>query len=293
MANKKEKKYVIDNAKLMAEWDFDKNNQMGIFPDKITCGSSKKVWWKCSKGHEWKTTVEHRIEGTGCPICSGKKVLVGYNDLQTVNPQLAKEWHPTRNGKLTPMDVTVGSNKKVWWLGKCGHEWQANINDRNSGRNCPICSGKKVLVGYNDLETVNPKLAAEWHPYKNGDLTPKHVTKGSDKKVWWLGECGHEWQAVVGDRNSGTNCPYCKGKKILVGYNDLETVNPRLAAEWHPIKNEPLKPSDVTSGSNKKVWWLCSVCGNEWQAVISGRATGRGCPKCAIKIRKQTSENKN
>ena len=107
-----EKKYVIDNKKLMSEWDWHKNENLGFIPSQITMGSDKKVWWKCNKGHEWQAIIKSRNKGNGCPYCAGKKVLKGYNDLDTLNPKLASEWHHTKNGELTPKDVTVGSNKK-------------------------------------------------------------------------------------------------------------------------------------------------------------------------------------
>ena len=82
-------------------------------------------------------------DGTGCPICANKEVLVGYNDLATTNPDLASEWHPTMNGALRPTDITAGSEKKVWWYGDCGHEWQSIVYHRNKGVGCPICSKEK------------------------------------------------------------------------------------------------------------------------------------------------------
>jgi hypothetical protein len=109
--------------------------------------------------------------------------------------------------------VSHKSNKKVWWLGKCGHEWEAIINNRSKGRGCPYCANKKVISGFNDLETQNPTLALEWHPTKNGSLTPKMVTANSGKKVWWLGKCGHEWETRVSHRSNGSGCPYCCGQK--------------------------------------------------------------------------------
>ena len=131
--------------------------------------------------------------------------------LSIVYPELAREWHPTKNGGLTADSVTLGSNKKVWWLGKCGHEWEAVIYKRVNGRGCPYCSGKRVLKGFNDLGTKNPELAKEWHPTKNGDLTPYDVTSGSSKKVWWLGKCGHEWEASIVNRSRlESGCPFCR-----------------------------------------------------------------------------------
>ena len=143
MADKKEKKYLIDNPTLMAEWNWEKNNELGLDPKMLTLGSHKKVWWKCNKGHEWQAIIANRNEGRNCPYCSSKKVLKGYNDLATINPTLANEWNCEKNGDLKPEDFTANSGKKVWWICDKGHEWQATIVNRNRGRGCPYCSGRK------------------------------------------------------------------------------------------------------------------------------------------------------
>lgn len=215
------------------------------------------------------------------------RLKVGINDLASMDPELATEWHPTKNDGLTPQDVTPYSNKKVWWLGKCGHEWQTDVYHRSYGASCPYCTGQRVLTGFNDLATTNPSLATEWHPTKNDNLTPQDVSISSNKKVWWLGKCGHEWQTVIKTRSRGAGCPFCTGTKVLVGHNDLATKNPTLAAEWHPTKNENLTPQDVTLFSGKKVWWVGN-CGHEWQALVSCRSLGSGCPQCAKKGRQRT-----
>jgi len=199
------------------------------------------------------------------------------HNLQIYNPSLAKEWHPTKNGSLTPRDVREGSGKKVWWLCTNGHEWPAIVFKRSHGNGCPYCAGQKVN-DENCLQTVNPALAKEWHPTKNGSLTPRDVTAGSSKKVWWLCAKGHEWPAIVSDRSNGNGCPYCAGRKVN-DENCLQTTNPTLAKEWHPTKNGSLTPRDVMAGSNKKVWWLCTN-GHEWPALVSNRSKGRGCPYC-------------
>ena len=273
-----EKKYLIDNAELMAEWDWERNTDFD--PSKLTLGSHKKAWWKCKKSHEWQATIKDRNNGRGCPYCSGKKVLKGENDLQTINPPLAKEWNYEKNNGLTPTDVTPGSNKKAWWKCSKGHEWQAIIKNRNNGIGCPICAGQEVLEGYNDLQTVNPMLAKEWNYEKNGKLTSANVTANSGQKVWWKCQEGHEWQTKVSDRNKGKGCPYCSGRYAVTGENDLHTVNPTLAKEWNFEKNNELTPMDVTPNSGQKVWWRCSK-GHEWQATISNRNIGRGCPICS------------
>ncbi len=280
VAEKKEKRYVSENAQLMAEWNWEKNSELNFEPKTLTLGSNKKVWWKCHKEHEWQATIKDRNNGRGCPYCAGKKILKGYNDLQTLNPNLSKEWNYEKNDGLTPADVTSGSNKKVWWKCSKGHEWQATINNRNKDIGCPYCAGQKVLEGYNDLQTVNPALVKEWNYEKNGRLTPASITANSGQKVWWKCQEKHEWQAVVSDRNKGKGCPYCSGRYAVTGKNDLQTVNPILANEWNYEKNNGLTPMDVTPNSGQKVWWKCNK-GHEWQATVSNRTIGHGCPICS------------
>ena len=280
MSEKKEKKYIIDNPVLMAEWNWEKNNDLDLNPKTLTIGSGKKACWKCGKGHEWQANIDSRSKGSGCPYCAGKKVITGVNDLAATNTKLASEWNYERNNGLRPIDVMPNSNKKVWWQCNKGHEWQATIASRNNGRGCPICSSKKVLKGHNDLATLNLKLANEWNYEKNGNLKPEDFTCGSDKKVWWKCKNGHEWQASIVNRTKGRACPYCSNKKVLKSYNDLATMNPKLACEWNHEKNRNLKPEYFTISSGKKVWWKCNK-GHEWQSTINNRNKGQGCPICS------------
>lgn len=282
----KESSLSAEFPELAAQWHPTKNGT--ISPEQVAPRSDKKVWWQCEKGHEWQATPNNRsAQSRGCPYCSGKKILSGYNDLATTHPDLAAEWHPTNNHELLPSQVTFGSTKKVWWLGKCGHEWEATVNNRfNHGCGCPICAGQKILAGFNDLATTHPDLATEWHPTKNGELLPSHVMAGSDKKVWWLGKCGHEWPAALVHRSKSVGCPICAGKQVLIGYNDLTTMCPKLAAEWHPTKNGKLTPQDVTCRSGKKVWWRCQN-GHEWETKVAHRSNGSGCPICSGRKQKE------
>ena len=213
-AEKRVKKYISCYDSLMAEWDWERNDAENIFPDKIPDGSHKKVWWKCNEGHTWQASVANRARrGRGCPYCAGQLPIVGENDLLTVNPTLAKEWHPTKNGDLAPYDVTAGSHRKVWWLCEEGHEWQSIIKSRNKGVGCPYCSNKRVVPGKNDLFTINPELAKEWHPTKNGELTPQQFTFGSGKKVWWICKNGHEFYKSIDARRKNPNCPICSSRR--------------------------------------------------------------------------------
>ena len=141
------KNLSITHPQLLLEWDNNKNTI--IKPVDVLASSPKKVWWKCVKcGYEWQAKISNRaVLGRGCPCCSNRVIVVGVNDLATTHPEIAKEWHPTKNKDLTPQKVTYGSNKKVWWLCPKGHEYQATIGHRTCGvgTNCPICnSGRQT-----------------------------------------------------------------------------------------------------------------------------------------------------
>ncbi|UOE75846.1 zinc-ribbon domain-containing protein [Parageobacillus thermoglucosidasius] len=211
------------------------------------------------------------------------KVNKQSRNLSTTHPNIAVEWHPTKNGNLKPHNFTFGSNVKVWWRCSKGHEWQATINHRTNGTGCPYCKGHLIIAG-ESLADKNKKLTREWHPTKNGELKPNQVAPCSNKKVWWLCSKGHEWKATVNNRHSqNKGCPYCYGR-FATKENCLLNVNPNLAKQWHPIKNEALTPRDVKPNSGKKVWWLCPE-GHEWEAVIQSRNKGNNCPYCARKKR--------
>ncbi len=260
---------------LAAEWNYEKNGDLR--PEMLSFGSKQVVWWKCKLGHEWKLPIAGR---KGCPYCAGQKAIVGVNDLATTNPELVEEWDYEKNGNLKPEMVMRGSHKKIWWIGKCGHSWLTTPHIRTKGKGCPICAGRKVIAGVNDLKTLNPEATAKWNYVKNGSLTPEMVTVSSNKKVWWICEKGHEWEATIDHITHDRGCPYCSNQKVLIGYNDLATTNPKLASEWNYNKNGNLTPQMITSGSNKKYWWECSL-GHEWQATAASRSSGNGCPYCA------------
>ena len=406
------------NPELLNEWDYKKNS---INPTEVFLKSNIKIWWTCDKGHSYQALLSDRAVGEKCPICAGRKVLVGYNDLETLNPKLAKEWHPILNGILSAQDFTTGSNKSVWWMCAKGHEWKAAISSRTAGRNCPQCNSEKqislpekaiffyvkkyfsdavsnvnfewlgkmeldifipslsvgieydgarwhrnvdkdilkdkkchekgitliriresdcmdyesdsikikvdksktnisflelflneisdVLKGYipsfekvqidikndygvivesvymvdkcNSLAFCNKELALQWDFEKNGSLTPEMIPSGSQKKVWWRCSNNHSWNAQVLARTRGTGCPYCSGKMVIDGDNDLATKCPQIIEEWDFEKNSPVTPNQISWKSNKKIWWKCSE-GHSWQATVSSRTRIEHprCPYC-------------
>ena len=195
---------------------------------------------------------------------------------------LLAQWDIERNLPLTPDDVTFGSHKKVWWTCPSGHSWQAMVYTRSEGAGCPYCTGRKASPEQNSLAKQFPALAAEWDDEKNAPLTPRDVTTGSHKLIWWRCPKGHSWCAAVFSRTVlGTGCPVCTGRQALAGENDLATLYPDIAAQWDEEKNGALHPSNVTAGSNRRVWWKCEE-GHSYRAVIAQRVQrGDGCPYCA------------
>ena len=202
---------------------------------------------------------------------------------RTGRTELLLQWDAGKNLPLTPEAVSSGSGRKVWWRCGRGHDWQAAVFARRAGGGCPVCAGKVIVPGENDLKRLFPAVAAQWHPTKNGTAGPETVSPGSNRKVWWLCPLGHAYQAAVAARTArGSGCPYCAGRKVLPGFNDLSAAAPLVAAQWHPTLNGELTPEMVTAGSRRKVWWQCPQ-GHVWKAAVCARAGGRktGCPVCA------------
>lgn len=275
------------DASCKKEWDYDKNVKK---PTELTRGSQYKAWWICSEGHSYQATVgEHLAHHRGCPYCSNHKLLKGFNDFLTKYPQLAEEWHPSKNLDLKPSDIMPTRHIKIWWLGKCGHEWEAFPANRIAGKGkCPICLHRTIIQGVNDLATSDPDMAEEWHPSKNGNLRPCDISVGYNKKVWWLGKCGHEWFVAPNSRKDKikengryTGCPVCANKAGHIRYdNSIVVLRPDIMQEWHPLKNAGIDPRKLTPGSSKKVWWI-GDCGHEWDATVNSRCLGRSCPYCS------------
>ena len=266
------------NPTLAEEWDYEKNAP--LLPTEVLRSSSKKVWWKDKEGHGWQATINSRDRGSGCPYCSGKKVLPGYNDLAKLFPDIASEFDTEKNSNIRPSDVLSGTAKKYWWKCKNGHTWEAAVVQRTKGgTGCPFCSGQKVWMGFNDLASQMPNVAEEWDYEKNEPHRPEEYTVKSTFKAWWRCEKGHSWQVSVANRASGTGCPVCANKVIVAGENDLATLYPEVAKEWDSEKNGSLSPNEVAISSGKKIWWRCAK-GHSWRTTIASRTAGSKCPEC-------------
>lgn len=278
--------FATKHPELLKEWNYEKNDKLDIKPDEIILGGKVKFWWKCEKGHNYQAIVSNKVnQQTKCPYCANKKIIIGFNDLATTNPELLEEWDYEKNDKLgiKPENVVLNSTKMIHWKCKNGHEWTTTLNNRARGSNCPYCSGRYAISGENDIATLFPELLKEWDYEKNDQLgiKPQNVKKNTDKKVWWKCEKGHEYKSSIVNRtkSKGTCCPYCSGNKVLKGFNDIASTNPELLKEWDYSKNT-IKPDEVTKGTHKKIWWICSN-NHSYEATIPARRRGTGCPYCS------------
>lgn len=284
-------------------------------PEQFSKGSNRSVWWRCPKSatHVWQAKICNIVrawanENSGCPWCYGKKVDE-HNSLAALNPDLAKNWHPTANGDLTPSKVTAHSGKKVWWLcSKAGHTYQYSVTGQSQRQQqqhelCPDCS-HVAINEKTSLAGVSPQAAAMWHPRKNGKLTASDVHAGNTvSKFWWRCPQKHEWMASVphmvisaAKPNKSKGCPYCCGKKATI-QNNLYSLNYKLAQMWDVERNAPVQSWDVLPLSKKMAHWLCPN-GHRFEQTIANvsrsfAANGDKCYLCAKEERKAAKGSSN
>lgn len=273
---------------LAAEWHPKLNKKLD--PWQIAPMSNRRVWWRCNSfhKHEWNTQLHSRtIYGSGCRQCYNLR-----NPLSKAAPVVAKEWHPTLNGTLTPDGIAASSRKRVWWL--CAtdpaHEWQASVEVRVRAKTrCPECSRLIPKKKLPPLHIYDPILAAQWHPTKNGERLASEFSPNSNFKAWWICPANptHVWPALIRNRAKLRHgCPRCTPRTKFVSQGtSLADRFPDLASEWHPSKNEPLKPTELLPGSSKRVWWQCRAHPEHvWDATITTRTHRRSrgrCPFCS------------
>ncbi len=213
-------------------------------------------------------------------------------------PEIAKQWHPTKNGELTPYDVVSSSRTKVWWLCPnscsygCIHEWEMTPRARTiAKKGCNYCAERtNTICIHQSIAFTHPEIAKQWHPTKNGSLTPEQVSSGSGKNVWWICDktcsngCTHEWECYVYSRClANTKCPYCCNQKNCI-HTSIKYINPRLLEELHPTKNQSLNLEKISYGSSKKLWWVCKTNKEHtWLTSVNSRNAGHGCPTCVNK----------
>ena len=205
---------------------------------------------------------------------------------------ILSEWHPTKN-TITPDQVSPGSTASVWWLCERGHEKFTCIKNRvYRGTGCQICANQaRVGIPAGVLNLADwakthsrSDLIDEWHPIN--DRTPADYSFGSNAKVLWRCQHGHEWLArIINRRNGQVGCPICLGRFATPEFN-LAITHPEIAKEWCFVENEGM-PESYLPGSGKKVWWLCRTCSYRWRSSILSRTRksgGTACSACTGRI---------
>lgn len=242
----------------------------GWDPTQFKSGSSVKVNWKCNEGHIFQATLNDRTRNSnrrGCPFCSGRRVLSGFNDIKTTHPEkalMAFGWDPSK--------FSFGMTKKLDWKCSKGHLWTQSPNTVCSGKyGCPICANLVIHFHVNDLQTLHPELAAQangWDPTKYG--------AGSGRVMSWKCSLNHTWKTSIANRTQhNSNCPICAGQRVWPGFNDLQTKFPEIA-----LQAEGWDPGVTLAGGITKRSWKCEN-GHIWKTSISTRLNGSGCPSCA------------
>lgn len=300
----KEASLAVRYPMIASEWDYEKNAP--LLPERVSCSSNRRVWWLCGIGHSYCAPIQNRtLQHQGCPICSGKRVLEGFNDLAYVNSELAEEWDMEKNDGLLPTQVTSHSGKRVWWKCHiCGFSWRAVVSDRTNGSGCPNC--RRTLMA--------EKLSGDNNPMygRSGKNSPSSIPVCSYTKK---GEFVQEYESATIaygqtgiDNSSISSCikgvlPSAGGllwrrkedvlnvdgtirKTIEVIRKDLEFIRPDVMAFWHPTKNGDIRPDTLTVSSAKVIWLQCSN-GHEWRKKVYEVTKKKPitCPQCAKTLR--------
>lgn len=248
----------------------------GLALSKVSYGSSRRVWWHCSKcDYEWQTAISNRTQlGSSCPSCHKGPLL----NLKHVNRYI-HFFDKKANKGIDPEKLP--SRKLIWWKCKRGpdHVWKQAFRE-TVGEFCPFCRGLHSSIT-NNL-TLMPALAKEFHPTKNNKMKPKDISIRSYRTIWW--KCheapDHEWEGRIYERAfEGAGCPFCRNHRLSVS-NSLAKLAPDVAEEWHPTKNGKLTPNDVVAFTTKPAWFLCPA-GHEYERQVHLRVRlDLLCPEC-------------
>lgn len=280
-----ENSFATKHPKLAEQWIDDLNYPAS--PSNVRAGSHKKYFFRCNKNPEHppfdKPLYEFVKSKGSCPYCAGKRVCLA-NCLATKRPDIAKNWHPTKNGETTPYDITPGEGEMRWWICPLGHSYQATPNKRTYyNQGCPKCS-KHQVSELNRLSILRPDVAAMLHPTKNKGVTGDHLSVCSDKEIWFLCENGHEPFVSVSTmvKRKRNGCKYCYGREATAE-NNLAVLHPEILQFWDRKRNKK-EPSRYTQYSNKEVYWICPK-GHSYKMRISNKVLLKyGCPQCYPKV---------
>lgn len=341
------KKLFETNPELKEEWDYRKNEEIGLDPNMLVAGSNKEAYWICPLGHSFKAQINNRVsKHTGCTFCSGQAVLEGFNDLKTVRPDLLKEWDYVRNNDLGlfPNKISKGSHQKAYWICPLGHKYKKGIKERVAGHGCTQCAKEsqtsfpeqaiyyyiskvfneaKNRYGKPEIDIYIPSLKfgieydglyahkkkAKSEENKNNILKSRGIRLIRIKEVTKLKE---DEENIIYCKTNANNTylndvikkiekminksygseinlnPNIKRDRIkieeqyifLKKQNSISILYPEIAKEWDYAKNGTIKPEYVSYGSSKKYFWICPK-GHSYECSPKDRVKGKSCQICA------------
>lgn len=264
---------------IAAEFDLDAND--GKKPEDFLPHCNDYFNWKCKFGHKFRARMNNRVNNNSpCPYCAGEIPIPGENDAAALYPHLAEEYAEDLNDGHKLSEYFPKSNQYANWRCKRGHEWSARIDHRTDGQSCPYCEGLKAIPEETSFAVRHPHMAKQWHPTKNHGRTPSEFAEFSHFEAVWVCPKGHEYPMTIYHRSRGCGCSICSGKRVLAGYNDIQSQAPQLALEWDEERNGEISPSMVALHSNDRYHWKCPVCGHRWTSSPNNRSRGTGCPAC-------------
>lgn len=234
-------------------------------------GAVHKYWWICENSHEWEANMRDRYQRNNkCPYCSGK-LATPENNLQTLHPEIASLLNESKN-EVKASEVPPKQDRKLWWTCPEGHEFLKS--PRETVRTRGICSE------CNSLAFKFPELRNLYH--SDNEVPFEELSYGSNKKVRWICEEGHEYIQSPNDKSGkGLGCPFCSGR-YATKENNLLRAYPEIAKEFDTEKSE-ITPDQVTPKSNRNMWWKCKE-GHNYKTSPAKKTREDlpyGCPFCS------------
>lgn len=191
---------IVDSPLLSKLWDDKKNGPAAS----VLQRSFRTAWWRCENGHSFQRSPRSMASDPSCPDCRRGPTT---NSIAKARPGLVPLWNPEKNGDRSPKTLDAAHAGSVWWRCPKGHDFQRAPLLMVKDPGCPACA-----VAEKSLGATNAAVAAEWHPRRNGELTPPQVDAEHLMNAWWVCPNGHEYQATVRSRARGNRrCPTCYG----------------------------------------------------------------------------------
>ena len=303
----------LNYPELLDDWDYEKNEALGLRPTQMLEGSYRAPYWKCKKcGSSYQLRINRKIlydsEGKNpCPYCRGWLVNET-NCLAFTNPEVLQYWDYEANDAagINPHNVLARNGVMARWIcSDCGSHYDMAISERVQRENddqisCPYCRGWLVNET-NCLAFTNPEVLQYWD-YEANDaagINPHNVLARKGIMARWIcPDCGSNYDMAINERiqredNDQLSCPYCRGR-LINETNCLKNTHPELMREWSANENALIEVSatEISDKYNGKAWWICPVCNYKYTMSVQARCLKEkrhqnACPRCNGRLQKR------